>query len=86
MLRWTEKKTLVIQKDYGMVLDLNTRTLSSSINTGRASLFCLLLHKHLLHLSEDLFCTKINCKACLYVFSKLPLTFVPKELDCKPGI
>lgn len=31
-----------------MILDLNPKTLSSNINIGRASLFCLLLHKHLL--------------------------------------
>lgn len=45
MLKWTAKKSLVIQKDYRMILDLNPKTLSSSINTGKASLFRLLLHK-----------------------------------------
>lgn len=48
MLKWTEKKALVIQKDYRTILDLNLKTLSSNINTGSASLFYLLLHKHLL--------------------------------------
>lgn len=47
MLKWTQKKVLVIRKDYKVILDLNPKTLSGSINTGRASLF-LLLHKHLL--------------------------------------
>ncbi|RMC13041.1 hypothetical protein DUI87_10571 [Hirundo rustica rustica] len=33
MLKWTEKKALVIQKDYKTILDVNPKTLSSNINT-----------------------------------------------------